>query len=284
MPAPCDKFHEFFATPSPKDFKNARHTQLRTQIRLFVGWDFENKKPMHVQTDAIWCLYFVEKLTKRLHNELSESIRLHEESSMTGKITNTMLRFQLPIEFFFFNEKQPAPTDFTDPRLPRIARRGCAALLKLMSDESGTIYGAIMSIGASFFEAKFNDANAPYPVQCSLRSLLKPQDFKWHVDNNYPPAYMHKSMREKWSKIDVRPLKRSQKGCAEQKWVEYFVLNLTRLQAHADMAHDQCTATESANFDSKYTPLRNTPLVEAAFENWPPTTLEALVAEASALN
>ena len=195
-PCPHEKYNEFFASPSPKDFKNARHTQLRTQIRLFIGWDFDNKKPTCVQTDAIWHLYFVEKLTKRIYNELSESIRSNEEANMTGKFTNTMLRFQLPIEFFFFNETQPAPTDSSDPRLLRIARRGYTALLKLMNNERGTTYGTIMSIGASFFEAKFNDSNATHPEQRSLKALLKLQDTKWHVENNYPPACLYKSMRE----------------------------------------------------------------------------------------
>ena len=70
--------------------------------------------------------------------------------------------------------------------------------------------------------------------QSSLNALLKPDDIKFHVDNNHPPAYLHKSMREKWSRIDIQPLKRSQTTHAEQKWTEYFVLNLNKLQAHSE--------------------------------------------------
>jgi hypothetical protein len=197
-PCPHEKYNEFFASPSPKDFKNARHTQLRTQIRLFIGWDFDNKKPMSVQTDAIWCLYFVERPTKRFHNEFNESIRSKDETNIMGKITNPVLGLQLPVEFFFFDEVQtaPTPTDSSDPRQLSIARRGYTALLKLMNNERGATYGTIMSIGASFFEAKFNDSNATHPEQCPLKALLKLQDTKWHVDNNYPPACLHKPMRE----------------------------------------------------------------------------------------
>jgi hypothetical protein len=292
MPVPCDKSHEFIAKPAPTDYKNARHTQLRTQIQLFIGWDFDNKKPMYVNTDAIWYLYFVGKLTKRFYDEFSESIRTKEETMIAKHAkkfpdsvhANTMLRFQLPIEFFFFDETQPAPTDSTDPRLLRVARKGYTALLELMNNESGPIYGTIMGVGASFFEAKFNDPNASYPLQKCLKSLLKPQDFRWHIDNNFPPAYLHKPMREKWSKIEIKPLKKSQINYAEQKWVEYFTLNLNILQAHGNMAHEHYTANGDNNFNSKYTPLQKTPLVQAAFANWPPTTFEALVAEASTLN
>lgn len=280
IPVPYDKTHEFIAKPNiPTDYKNARHTQLRTQIQLFIGWDFDNKKPMYVSTDAIWYLYFVEKLTKRFYDGFSESIRTKEETMM-GK----HLRFQLPLKFFFFDETQSATTDATDPRLLSVARKGYTALLELMNNESGPIYGTIMSAGASFFEAKFNDPNASYPVQKCLRSLLKPQDFKWQIENNFPPAYMHKSMREKWSKIEIKPLKKSQINHAETKWAEYFTLNLNILLAHGNMAHEHYTANGDTNFSSKYTPLQNTPLVQAVFANWPSTTFEALVAEASALN
>ena len=280
IPVPYDKTHEFIAKPNiPTDYKNARHTQLRTQIQLFIGWDFDNKKPMYVSTDAIWYLYFVEKLTKRFYDGFSESIRTKEETMM-GK----HLRFQLPLQFFFFDETQSATTDATDPRLLSVARKGYTALLELMNNESGPIYGTIMSAGASFFEAKFNDPNASYPVQKCLRSLLKPQDFKWQIENNFPPAYMHKSMREKWSKIEIKPLKKSQINHAETKWAEYFTLNLNILLAHGNMAHEHYTANGDTNFSSKYTPLQNTPLVQAVFANWPSTTFEALVAEASALN
>ena len=298
IPVPYDKSHEFIGKPPPTDYKNARHTQLRTQIRLFIGWDFDNKKPIYESTDAIWYLYFVEKLTKRFYDGFSESIQMKEESSM-AKYTeqspdsvraNTMLRFQLPIEFFFFDEAQSATTDSTDPRLLRVARKGYTALLKLMDNETGPIYGTIMSVGASFFEAKFNDPNASYPLQKCLKALLKPQDCRWHIENNFPPAHMHKSMREKWSKMEIKSLKKSQVNHAESKWAEYFILNLNILQSHGNMALEQYTAsgnysTSGANnFNSKYTPLQNTPLVQAAFANWPTTTFEALVAEASAIN
>jgi hypothetical protein len=283
IPCPSEKYNDFFATAVPSDYENARHTQLRTQIRLFIGWDFENKKPMYLQTDAIWYLYFVEKLTKRIHNELSEDIHKKVETNIPGK---KVLGFKLPIEFFFFDESQSAPTDPSDPRRLNIARKGYTALLKLMNNERGTIYSTIMSVGASFFKGTFNDANAKYPAQqFALNALLKPDDIKFHVDNNHPPAYLHKLMREKWSRIDIQPLKRSQTTYAEQKWTEYFVLNLNKLQAHSELAHNQYRAYSiSTNSNSKYTPLQNSPLVQAAFNYWPSTTFEALVAEASALN
>jgi hypothetical protein len=96
---------------------------------------------------------------------------------------------------------------------------------------------------------------------------------------------LHKSTREKWSRIDIQPLKRSQVTCAEQKWTECFILNLNKLQAHSKTAHTQCLAhNTSTNSDSKCTPLQNSPLAQAAFNCWPSATFEALVAEASALN
>ena len=153
-------------------FKNARHTQIRTQIQLFIGWDFKNKKPMYVQTDAIWYLYFVEKLTKRVHSELCENIRQGE------KVSQRMLASFLPVENYFFDETQTPPTDSSDPRKLRTARRGYAALLKIMNNECGPSYGTILSVGASFFAAKFNDPNIAYPDQCALRTLLKAQDVK----------------------------------------------------------------------------------------------------------
>ena len=186
VPIPFEKYNEFFGSPSTASmaaFKNARHTQIRTQIQLFIGWDFENKKPMYVQTDAIWYLYFVEKLTKSVHSALCENIRQGE------KVSQRMLASFLPVENYFFDETQSPPTDSNDPRKLRVARRGYAALLKIMNNECGPSYGTILSVGASFFEAKFNDPNIAYPDQCSLRTLLKAQDTKWHIDNNHPPAH-----------------------------------------------------------------------------------------------
>ena len=280
VPIPYEKYHEFLPIKGsgPTDFKNSRHTQIRTQIRLFTGWDFDNKKPTYMQTDAIWYLHFVEKHTKRIYNNYYASIRAKEKKTITSMLTTF-----LPAEYYLYDEAQTAPTDTSDPRLLSIARLGYTGLLKIMRDEEGSTYGTIMNIGASFFEAKFNDANAKY---CYLQALLKPQDLRCRIDNNHPPAYLHKDMREKWSKIDIKPLKRSQTACAEQKWVEYFILNLTLLQAHSEMAYTHYLQQESRpkQFDAKYTPLQNTPLVQAAFNNWPSTTFEALVAEASALN
>ena len=93
-------------------------------------------------------------------------------------------------------------------------------------------------------------------------------------------------MRKKWSNIDIKPLKRSQISYAEQKWVEYFTLNLNKLLTHSNKAHYAYLMQSSIvdKYDDHYTPLQNTPLVQAAFINWPSTTFQALVAEASALN
>ena len=285
VPIPFEKYNDFFASPPSANmaaFKNARHTQIRTQIQLFSGWDFKNKKPMYVQTDAIWYLYFVEKLTKSVHSALCENIRQGDES----KVSQRMLASFLPVENYFFDETQSPPTDSNDPRKLRVARRGYAALLKIMSNECGPSYGTILSVGASFFAEKFNDPDIAYPDQCALRTLLKAQDVKWNIENNYPPAHLHKGMRKKWSNIDIKPLKRSQISYAEQKWVEYFTLNLTKLLTHSNKAHYAYLMQSSIvdKYDDHYTPLQNTPLVQAAFINWPSTTFQALVAEASALN
>ena len=97
---------------------------MRTQIRLFIGWGFENKKPTCLQTDAIWHLYFVEELAKRVYNELSDDIRKKVETNIPGR---KAIGFKLPIEFFFFDESQSAPTDSSDPRQLSIARKGHTA-------------------------------------------------------------------------------------------------------------------------------------------------------------
>ena len=275
LPIPHDKCDQFFASSAPAKYKsNSRNTQLRTQIRLFAGWDFDANKPNYVLTDAIWHLYFVEKLTKRLHNQHEDSIAKKEET----KLNHPKLACQLPAEFFFLDETQ-LPTDtspFSENPIATI-RRGYAEIAKQIKNDEGKIFDTILSIGAAFFNASFNEPDAAYSVQHSLASSLKPQDTKMHVDNNWPPAHMHKDMRKEFKDIAIKSLRRCQIIHAEQKWVQYFTLNLSKLQAHSDTAHGI-----GFKKNAVYVPLQNTPLVQAAFDFNSSTTFEALVAEASA--
>ena len=84
-------------------------------------------------------------------------------------------------------------------------------------------------------------------------------------------------MRKEFKDIAIKSLRRCQIIHAEQKWVQYFTLNLSKLQAHSDTAHGIGFKNNAV-----YVPLQNTPLVQAAFDFNSSTTFEALVAESQA--
>ena len=154
-------------------------------------------------------------------------------------------------------------TDDSDPRRLSIAKRGYAKLAKIMEEEEGDVFDTIMQTGAKFFNDTFKNPNATRQQQYALKALLRPDD-----------------VQSKWSDM-AKSAKHSQKQYAAMKWTEYFLLNLTRLQNHSKLAV-QCHL-DHCKPPVQYTPLQNTPLVQAAFD-YSPTTFEALVAEASALN
>ena len=265
VPCPYGKYNDFFKNNlHPASYKNARHTQMRTQIKLFTGYNLDEKKPTYETTDAIWYFHFVESQIIKTLQEVEHSIGKNETNlTVPGTLDNPLLQFLLPIDFFFCDTNMTPYTDDSDPRRLSIAKRGYAKLAKIMEEEESDIFDTIMQTGAKFFNDTFKNPNATRQQQYALKALMKPGD-----------------VQDKWSDMTTSA-KPSQKQYAAMKWTEYFILNLTRLQNHSKMAvqcHlDQCKPPV------QYTPLQNTPLVQAAFD-YSPTTFEALVAEASALN